>query len=229
MPGFGCQRSGPRWRTAAFAPIGSPIAPLSRIGPRRLEAAAEERVGGAADPQPARRRVGQDRQGVVARRRERLLRVDVLAGRERRPRDVRVGHRRRQVEDDLDRRVVEERLERGRRETAPGRRARPRERDRDPRRRPAPRPTSDAQPATYCSETLPQPTIPTRAGADHRHRPRPRARPRPTRKSYDSRTASIGGPSLWSNSTISHSIRGMRRGRLDRRGRRPRHRCRSRR
>ena len=83
--------------------------PTDRAGvdqrPRRLVAAAEKRVRGAAEPQSARRggvgKLSSFRQADA----KRLLRIDVLAGGDRSQADLGMGGRHGQVEDDLDRRV----------------------------------------------------------------------------------------------------------------------------
>jgi hypothetical protein len=67
-----------------------------------LEAPAEKRVGGAADQEPPLRRHLQHLSPVLAADGERLLRVDVLAGLQRRQRDLRVDRGDRQVQHDLD-------------------------------------------------------------------------------------------------------------------------------
>ena len=76
-----------------------------------LQAAAEEGVRGAAEPDAARGGGVDDRLRVGERRGQRLLGVDVLAGRDRGEADLRVADRRREVDDDVDRRVPEQVVE----------------------------------------------------------------------------------------------------------------------
>ena len=63
---------------------------------------AEERVGRAAEAEPALGRESDEAARVVNGRRKRFLRMDVLAVRERRAHHRRVGGRRCQVEDRVD-------------------------------------------------------------------------------------------------------------------------------
>ena len=95
-------------------PIGRPISPSSTHWRARLVRAAEERVGRAADAQaPRRGRVDQTAR-LGERDAERLFRMDVLAGRDRLQADLDMRLRHREVEDDLDRRVGENRVDRAR-------------------------------------------------------------------------------------------------------------------
>ena len=70
--------------------------------PSRLVGAAEERVGCATEAQPALLGVGDELPALGARGGQRLLRIDVLAGSERRANERRMRLRRRQVEHQLD-------------------------------------------------------------------------------------------------------------------------------
>ena len=76
--------------------------------PRLLVGAAEEGVGRAADPEAAGVRRLDDAGGLGEGDAERLLGMDVLAGRDRLQADRGMGLRHRQVQDDLDRRIGEE-------------------------------------------------------------------------------------------------------------------------
>ncbi len=88
---------------------------------RGLVRAAEERVRRAAEPQALRRRrLDQPtRFGDVDA--ERLFRVDMLAGGDRHQADLDMRLRYREVEDDFDRRIGEERVDRTRRRAELGR------------------------------------------------------------------------------------------------------------
>ena len=175
-----------------------------------LEPAAEERVRGAAEPDAARSGGIDHRLRVRERRGQRLLGVHVLAGLDRGEADLRVADRGREVDDDVDRRVREQVVQRQRAEARGGgeRGGAGRvgvgagdELDRGERRAPGDVVLRDVAAADEAD-----------AGGTDGHRAAQardeRARPRPTRYSMDPVTASITGPAAWSSSTISHSAFG---------------------
>ena len=84
-----------------------PIVPLSSSLPRSLRAGAEERVGRAAELQPALVRLGDELRRVLGVQRQRLFGIGVLAGREDRLGHVVVDRRDRQVDDGVDLVVLE--------------------------------------------------------------------------------------------------------------------------
>ena len=101
-------------RGAADRPADQPFVDRTARG---LMGAAEERVGRAAEPQalwPPRRRSG--RRASASADAERLLRMDVLAGGERLQADLDMRLRDREIEDDLDGRIGEHRIDRSARE-----------------------------------------------------------------------------------------------------------------
>ncbi len=106
MPGF---RAAVRHDGAAAGdrPHGAAVDELAAS----LVSAAQEGVRGAAGPQAFFRGQTQDLPAVLARDRERFFGVDVLPRLQRAQIDLRVGVRRGQVEDDVDFRVAEKRVD----------------------------------------------------------------------------------------------------------------------
>ena len=87
-----------------------------------LMRAAKERVRRAADAQALAPCASlQERTRLGGREAERLFRVDVLAGREGLQPDLHMGGRDRQIDDDLDRRIREQRIDRHRAQPELGR------------------------------------------------------------------------------------------------------------
>ena len=100
--GLGWCHSWPGLTKNALAPTMSPSRPSSMSAAARLQPAAHERVGRAADPQARGRGELEELAALGERRGERLLRVDVLARAERGQVERRVGIGRREVEHDVD-------------------------------------------------------------------------------------------------------------------------------
>ena len=105
----------------AVPATGRPIAPSSISLAGGLVAAAEERIGRAADAQPLGRRQIHDLAGLGYADAERLLGMDMLAGIEHRQAHVGVGQRHRQVDHDLDVVALQELIDPQRRHAERGR------------------------------------------------------------------------------------------------------------
>ena len=97
---------------AADRPADQPVVDGAARG---LVGAAEKGVGRRAEPQALGRRGFDQPARLGDRDAERLFRVDVLAGGDRLEADLDMGVRNREVEDDLDRRIGEQRVDRTRR------------------------------------------------------------------------------------------------------------------
>ena len=111
-------------RRAADRPADQPLIDGAARG---LVRAAEKRVGRGAEPQASRGRGFDQPARLGDSDAERLFRVDVLAGGDRLEADFDMRVRNREVQDDLDRRIGEQRVDRTRR-NAKFRRARLRRR-----------------------------------------------------------------------------------------------------
>ena len=99
-PGSGARDAGPRALEDGEAVSGVPMAPGSSSRRAVWRPGPEERVRGVADPQPVRARRGEQRAAVAGPARS-ASRSTLLAGRDRRQRDVGMGGGHGEVDDQL--------------------------------------------------------------------------------------------------------------------------------